>query len=345
MKSIFTVAWIRLSCLSFLARWLSGSLTKNQRYSVFMVENGDLVLVRHKLGIIQHIPDQFTANLLLSSEHSDVQEHVEISNISINVFCLFKKGPNIPSLVQTSDSPDEKLRVIVDKATAIAPAFLFITEARFLKGHSRKEGAYNPSFTRWSPLPQYTETKPILQNFLLFSWRTGDINSRIRFGWYDKLSHSITEIPVPEQPDPALNTTAASFIDRTGLIPISYVPGYTMGRYFATQEDPRVLSLSDGSVIVIYAGSFGKFDMNFRGNRDCLQMISIGRYDNLTSSLQFAPTVVLQYPEGGHQKNWVPFEYNGTLHFIQSIHPLHVVALDSIHSERHAASVRTVHRD
>ena len=134
MKSIFTVAWIRLSCLSFLARWLSGSLTKNQRYSVFMVENGDLVLVRHKLGIIQHIPDQFTANLLLSSEHSDVQEHVEISNISINVFRLFKKGPNIPSLVQTSDSPDEKLRVIVDKATAIAPAFLFITEARFLKG-------------------------------------------------------------------------------------------------------------------------------------------------------------------------------------------------------------------
>ena len=41
----------------------------------------------------------------------------------------------------------------------------------------------------------------------------------------------------------------------------------------------------------------------------------------------------------------VPFEYNGTLHFIQSIHPLHVVTLDAFHSERHSASVRTVHRD
>lgn len=105
----------------------------NQRFSVFMLEHGDLVLVRHKLGIIQHIPDQFTANILVSEQSND-HEHLGISNMSINVFRLFKKGPDIPSLVQTCDTPDEKLRVIVAKAIAIAPSFLFVTETRFLKG-------------------------------------------------------------------------------------------------------------------------------------------------------------------------------------------------------------------
>ena len=247
MKAIFAIAWIWIiNRPTFLARRLSENTTNVERYSVFKLETGGLILVRHKLGIIQQIPDQFTANILLS-EHSKNCEHVEISNASSDLFRLFKKGPDIPSLVQTSDSPDEKLRVIVDKAIAIAPAFLFITDSHFLKGmmiflyyaglisakhllpclgHSRREGAYNPSFTRWSPPPQHAERQPILQNYLLFSWRTGDINSRIHFGWYDTLSHSITEIPVPEQPDPA-----QKIIDRTGLIPVSFVPGYSMGRY------------------------------------------------------------------------------------------------------------------
>lgn len=40
----------------------------------------------------------------------------------------------------------------------------------------------------------------------------------------------------------------------------------------------------------------------------------------------------------------MPFEYNGTLHFIQSIHPLHVLALTSVDGNR-LATLRTVYRD
>jgi hypothetical protein len=43
--------------------------------------------------------------------------------------------------------------------------------------------------------------------------------------------------------------------------------------------------------------------------------------------------------------NQVPFEYNNTVHFFQSINPLHVVAVEPINEERHTASLRTVFRD
>ena len=83
------------------------------------------------------------------------------------------------------------------------------------------------------------------------------------------------------------------------------MPGYAQGSRIANQEDPRVLALTDGTVLVTYAGSFGKFEMNYRGNRDCLQFYSIGRYNNNTSVLEFSDSILLTYPEGGHQKNWV----------------------------------------
>lgn len=45
----------------------------------------------------------------------------------------------------------------------------------------------------------------------------------------------------------------------------------------------------------------------------------------------------------GKQKNWVPFEYNNTLHFIQQFNPLHVVTID--HVDVHgAATMKTASR-
>lgn len=136
----------------------------------------------------------------------------------------------------------------------------------------------------------------------MFAWRTGNVGSQIRFGWLDTAHFSIREIVYDES-----NAFNASEDDRLqpSRVSISVVPLHKAGRWVATQEDPRLLSLSDGSVLVLYAGSYGKFDLSYRGNRDCLQFYSIGKYSYETNSIVFDESILLNYPEGGHQKNWV----------------------------------------
>jgi len=263
--------------------------------------------------------------------------------MSKSTAALFKKLDDIPSLIPASETPDEKIRVIISKIFSLAPANLFIVESHFLPGHSRKEGAYNPAFVSWVPAIINRDNKQSFRHVLLFSWRSGDVASRIRFGWFNTLTSTIREAPMPG--DTSITTTNTTSNIHIGLMTITAVPGYTFNNRVANQEDPRLLALSDGSVMVVYAGSFGKFEMNYRGNRDCLQFYSIGRFNYKSNSLEFGDSVMLLYPEGGHQKNWVPFEYNNTVHFFQSINPLHVVALESVNEERHTASIRTVFRD
>lgn len=169
-------------------------------------------------------------------------------------------------------------------------------------GHSRREGAYNPAFVSWIPTVVNRDSKQSFHHVLLFSWRSGDINSRIRFGWFNTLTSTIREAALPGENSYISNTTSST---HSSLLTISEVPGYKFGSRVANQEDPRLLALSDGSVMVVYAGSFGKFEMNYRGNRDCLQFFSIGKFKSQSNSLEFGESVMLLYPEGGHQKNWV----------------------------------------
>lgn len=98
-----------------------------RRYSIFQTSRMELVLVRHFAGIAQYIPDLYTAHQLSSSDH--------YKNISDSILMLLKRSSDIPSLIPTSETPDEKLRVIIDRVSAIAPSNLFIKETHFLPGN------------------------------------------------------------------------------------------------------------------------------------------------------------------------------------------------------------------
>jgi len=98
-----------------------------ERFSIFRIEdNEQLVLVRHHWGILHYIPNVYTAKELGLVDPP--------RNMSKFTAALFKKSDDIPSLIPASESPDEKLRVIISKIFSLAPANLFIFETHFLPG-------------------------------------------------------------------------------------------------------------------------------------------------------------------------------------------------------------------
>jgi hypothetical protein len=78
--------------------------------------------------------------------------------------------------------------------------------------------------------------------------------------------------------------------------------------------------MGDGRLVVVYAGSIGKFDMNYRGNREAVQFLSTGQWSEEKQVIEFDRSVSMRLQ--GHQKNWVPFEYNRTAMFLTSINPV-----------------------
>jgi len=88
--------------------------------------------------------------------------------------------------------------------------------------------------------------------------------------------------------------------------------------------DPRLLAISEDKFLVIYS-LYGKHVRN--GG-----IVLAGYEKNKTnnSTMEFYLTPRKMYLEGdkdSKQKNWMPFLYNNTPHFIQRINPMHVVKI------------------
>lgn len=128
------IIFLRASILSIIIEYCcsnsfnsTSSLLFSRFFSLFIKESGDVILVRNNHGIVQRIPDTFTAQLLGHSESTP--------NISNDLVRLFRKGTDLPSLVPANDTPDEKLRIIIEKVVAICPSSLFVVESHFLQGN------------------------------------------------------------------------------------------------------------------------------------------------------------------------------------------------------------------
>ncbi len=101
-------------------------------------------------------------------------------------------------------------------------------------------------------------------------------------------------------------------------------------------QDGRLLPLSDGSLLLTYS--------SFHGTH-VLFHEAIGTVQSDSGSLVFGRAVQLG---GADEKNWVPFERNGTVYYVQSLHPLHIVRAVRNNSESESNSsspaIKTVFR-
>ena len=86
------------------------------------------------------------------------------------------------------------------------------------------------------------------------------------------------------------------------------------------QHDPRILVENDTSFIVSYGVHLGQFPNGV--SKQCLVKANI-----VGNKTIFEESILMDYPGGQDQKNWIPFYSEKRLLFIQSISPFHVVEL------------------
>jgi predicted GH43/DUF377 family glycosyl hydrolase len=83
-------------------------------------------------------------------------------------------------------------------------------------------------------------------------------------------------------------------------------------------EDPRLFTLTNGKLLVTFTSVTPP-----RGKKripHAMQSYSLGTY-NAPSGVTFEKALLFDQDFGGWQKNWVPFEYDASLYFIQQIFP------------------------
>jgi predicted GH43/DUF377 family glycosyl hydrolase len=89
------------------------------------------------------------------------------------------------------------------------------------------------------------------------------------------------------------------------------------------QEDARLFPLSDGTLLVAFTAvtpPLGK-----KRIPHAFQSYSIGRYHERNNSITFDEPYLFNQDFGGWQKNWIPFEFEKSLYFIQSIFPQRIL--------------------
>lgn len=195
--------------------------------------------------------------------------------------------------------------------------------ARLSEIMTRDPGKYITDYYFISDLLLPTVMRLNSSRFLV-CWRTGMLRgSRLRYGWLDV---------------EALSTFNASknfeaIVEGRDFPFMQSFPGLGSVR----QNEPRILLLQDGRISFTYAGNVRHHPMTQH-----VQFARESPSDSTDAMLDFDPEAYwLRYP--GRQKNWVPFEYNKQLHFIQQFNPLHVVTISHV-NEHGAATMKTASR-
>ena len=104
-----------------------------------------------------------------------------------------------------------------------------------------------------------------------------------------------------------------------GLNPLSNFP-IQSNEFNYYQHDPRLLIENDSSILVTYGVHLGQFPNG-------VSKQSVVRITLENGSAVFGDSKLLEYFEGGNQKNWIPFIYEKKVLYIQSISPFHVIEL------------------
>lgn len=281
-------------------------------------ETGALYLLQ-STGIRQRVPDAHTLNAVLlgaiEQRHSQKQEHHNQTRLSKDdhirlkreamenvptvpekVLTIFEEKP-MPSLVPKDKYPDEAMRVFIQYFEIVNYPHYWIDTKLF-------RNYFNGAVVRW-------------QNATLLCYRGGpSYYSHLRFSW---MSDDFSSVDLERE-----------YLGIRGRDETKYVREATH-----TQEDPRMLVLSNGTLVVMYVACRGDCGPIFN-TTIAYTMLT---FNKTSGKVDFSDSVYLDVepymkPSDHHyvngkasikQKNWVPFEYNHTLYFATHLYPMQVV--------------------
>ena len=245
-----------------------------KQYSVAKTDNGNYVLLLHNSKEARKI-------LNIESVAELVSNKSKILSISDKLLEKYHFINSVPLLKRRNSSPDEKMRVLIQKILAIATPI-------FWKKSFHYSNRLNPAIERW-------------ENRTLIIWRPNLYDSNITVSW---LTHDLSSID--------------STFSHAGLAVSTPIP-IKVFKFNQMREDPRLLTMRDGSLVIAYTSK----ESLFQPPKQCF---IVGKKNRLTGKLEFNDTILLETKDSKiTQKNWIPFEFNERLLFIQSIEPLHIV--------------------
>ncbi len=206
----------------------------------------------------------------------------------------------VKKLRESQVSQVKVLESKLQSITSVQSPYSFLVESYFFPDHLL------PSFVQW-------------HDKTLVCWRSDFKVAKLKYGWFNiydlKVGSNISE----------------SF--RYVGIGIKTTEYESLG--FVKQEEPRLMVLSDGSLLNMFTG-------NAHYKLSSIHYY-ISTYNATTDTIDFGETVWMKYP--GKQKNWVPFEHGGVLYFIEQINPLHVVTISHVDTAKAIATISSVVRD
>ena len=112
-----------------------------------------------------------------------------------------------------------------------------------------------------------------------------------------------------------------------------------------SQEDARLLLLTDNSVFCMFVSYHRVGPQSISTARQEYSVLSYDPALNVTNISKSRALRVIGEQQDRQQKNWVPFLYNNTVHFIMSISPFHVGVMEPEDPKTVNTYVRTVVED
>jgi hypothetical protein len=263
-----------------------------EKYTIVKGEDGKFLLLVNRLRIIRILPDRET----VGEFGFDVNSLKTLSTNEIGAMNFTTISKPVDSLKFMNVDPknafsmtaDERMRNCIQKIVAVEPA-TFWTETYSLPG------LVNPAIERWS---------------------NGETIAVWRQSLWDRRVSNMTGRGSPG-------------VDKEKLhLGIGYSHNLEDPSTNAPQYDPRLLLMSDGTLVVTYTIEYGQhanFMMGFF-------LVGVENPSKEAKAVVLREGSILDVSsldqvEKHSQKNWVPFEYQGRLLYILSTNPLHIVEL------------------
>jgi hypothetical protein len=267
--------------------------------SVF-VHKWEYYVVNARLGFYRSIPDEATAKVLLrtllnvaTATVVDVRTETDAS------FLANSKMTAVPSLIHKDKSADEAVRVMVQKILTLSPS-------PFWKDSWKFAGRLNPALEVWN-------------NRTVMISRPGLYDSNIKMYW---LSSGSTGGDNSGGGSLAVDESATDLgVGYSLPFPMKVFPFNQM------REDPRLLTLANGSLVIVYTSKVSLFEPPMQ----CFLTVNIDKDKAVFGdSIRLNSTGWIDSKGKSNvgQKNWIPLEYKHRLMFIQSINPMVIMQHD-----------------
>lgn len=271
---------------------------------VLQDETGSLYVLYPKRGVVAIVPNRETLKALgLDDAHVTTVNHHFLAKYRVS-------NLSIPSLKMDVRSRDDVMLFEIRKILSLSPP-IFWKDTYYLGQ------MLNPTLETW-------------KGRTLFAWRNGMYNSAINFAWFSFDKVAMLRSKVDEN---SLKGTNKDYPYFDVPYPSINIKEFEFNHL---QEDPRLLTRHDGSLVVTYTAK----ESLFKPPKQCYSLLSLSTSGEVTAS----DSVLLD----GHslepsQKNWITLEHGNDLYFIQSVNPLHVLQHQGSNgSDPHIGRLKTV---